>query len=202
MMFNYVFTIAVGYLLGSIPVGYLLVRIFRHQDIRQTGSGNIGATNVARSSPGLGILTLLLDGLKGFAAVLLARSLFPGHIDILFVAAFAAVVGHVFPVWLGFKGGKGVATGLGAFLILTPKAMLVMVGIFAVAVLIFRYISLGSILAVGCFPLLAWLLDGYRSNSPAIALMTLTSTLIIAKHHANIGRLLARTETRFGKAQT
>src|SRR5512135_3900432 len=104
-------TIAVSYLLGSIPFGYLLIKIFRGQDIRQSGSGNIGATNVSRTSPALGILTLFLDALKGFTAVAITRSLFPEHPLLMGVAALFSIVGHMFPVWLKFRGGKGVATG-------------------------------------------------------------------------------------------
>src|SRR5580693_7363117 len=110
----WILSISIAYLLGSIPFGYLLVRIFRNQDIREQGSGNIGATNVARSgAKGLGLATLLLDLGKAFAAVLIAKHLAPGMFDIAVVAAVAAVVGHCFPVWLGFKGGKGAATALG-----------------------------------------------------------------------------------------
>src|SRR3569833_1494024 len=113
-------SVVIAYLLGSIPFGYLLVRVFRKEDIREKGSGNIGATNVLRSgAKGLGLATLLLDLLKGLAAVMLARYLANGNYDIAIAAAVAAVLGHVFPVWLGFRGGKGVATALGAFLALT-----------------------------------------------------------------------------------
>src|SRR5438309_6457363 len=129
----------IGYLLGSIPFGYLLVRIFRGADVRTTGSGNIGATNVARTSPKLGLVTLLLDAGKGLAAVALVSALFPGIREISFVAAFAALCGHIFPVWLRFRGGKGVATALGSFLLLTPKAMLVSPAIFIVVAVSFRY---------------------------------------------------------------
>src|SRR5271163_1797552 len=108
-------TAAVSYLLGTVPFGYLLLRIFRGQDVRQTGSGNIGATNVSRTSPVLGALTLLLDGLKGLAAVVITRTLFPGQPFLLGTAAVLAIVGHMFPLWLDFRGGKGVATGLGSF---------------------------------------------------------------------------------------
>src|SRR5271167_2239691 len=118
-MTAFVITAAYSYCLGAIPFGYLLVRAFRGQDIRQTGSGNIGATNVSRTSPGLGALTLVLDALKGLAAVAITRMLFPGHNTLLGAAALFAIVGHAFPVWLGFRGGKGVATGLGSFVLLT-----------------------------------------------------------------------------------
>jgi glycerol-3-phosphate acyltransferase PlsY len=190
-------TVATSYLLGSIPSGYLLVRVFRRQDIRQSGSGNIGATNVARTSPALGILTLLLDALKGLAAVILTRALFPGQSILLGAAAFVAVVGHMFPVWLKFRGGKGVATGLGAFAVIVPKTILLMIGIFIALFLAFRYVSLASILTVAIFPLLAWMLHPH-SNSPAtLAAIAASSILIVVKHHENLRRLFAGTEPRF-----
>ncbi|MGA2697904.1 MAG: glycerol-3-phosphate 1-O-acyltransferase PlsY [Terriglobales bacterium] len=196
---DYVLIAAISYLFGSIPFGYILLRVVRGEDVRKLGSGNIGATNVARSSPSLGILTLLLDALKGFLAVFLTHVLFRGPILCMFVAGLFAIVGHLFPMWLAFKGGKGVATGLGAFVILTPKAMLVMLGIFVVVVAISRYVSLGSILAVGFFPLLGFWLDGYR-DTPEIAIMCIASILILSKHHANFARLFAGTEHRFGRS--
>ena len=144
--------LAIAYLLGSIPFGYLLVRILRKEDIRATGSGNIGATNVARSgAKGLGILTLLLDLLKGFAAVKIAAHFAPGApgfpSDLAVAAGIAAVLGHIFPIWLRFKGGKGVATGLGVDLALAPLAALCSLGVFIVVFAITRYVSLASILA-------------------------------------------------------
>lgn len=190
-------TAALAYLLGSIPFGFILVRIFRGQDVRQSGSGNIGATNVARSSPALGVLTLILDALKGLAAVALTRALFPGRNGLAAIAALFAIMGHMFPVWLKFRGGKGVATGLGAFAILAPKTILVVVGVFAAAVLAFRYVSLGSIVAVAIFPLLAWLLRDYNATPRVLVLMAIACVLIIAKHHQNIRRLLGGTEPRF-----
>ena len=151
----WVASISIAYLLGSIPFGYILVRLFRREDVRQQGSGNIGATNVARSGgTKLGVVTLLLDIGKAYAAVVIARHLAPGVYDVQVAAAVAAVVGHVFPVWLGFRGGKGVATGLGSFLLIAPKCVLVAAGIFIVVVAIFRYVSLGSIVAVAAFPIL------------------------------------------------
>jgi acyl phosphate:glycerol-3-phosphate acyltransferase len=199
-MNNYFATALLGYLLGSIPFGYILVRIFRGQDVRQIGSGNIGATNVARSSPMLGVLTLILDACKGLTAVFLTSRLFPGQPTLLLIAALFAVIGHLFPVWLRFKGGKGVATGLGAFILLTPKALLLMVGIFVAIVIATRYVSLGSIVAVALFPLLAFLLDGYRATN-ALCIMTVCSALIIVKHSKNIRRLCDGTESRFGRAR-
>src|SRR5712691_3807991 len=106
-------TAAVSYLLGSIPFGFILVRVFRGQDVRQTGSGNIGATNVARSSPVLGVLTLVLDALKGLAAVALTRAFSPNRNVLACMAALFAIMGHIFPLWLKLRGGMGVATGLG-----------------------------------------------------------------------------------------
>jgi acyl phosphate:glycerol-3-phosphate acyltransferase len=200
---------AASYLLGSIPFGYLLVRIFRGEDVRQSGSGNIGATNVSRKSPVLGVLTLLLDALKGSAAVwltyqVLARA-FPGNIDVdlypsCCIAGVFAVVGHMFPVWLRFRGGKGVATSLGAFAVLAPYATLGSVAIFLLVALVSRYVSLASIAAVVSFPVLAWFsLRGTRRGSlPTILPMTIVACLVVVKHHQNIRRLLAGTEPRFG----
>ena len=195
--------IAIGYLLGSIPFGYLLVRFVRGEDVRRSGSGNIGATNVARKSPLLVVFTLLLDALKGLTAVLLATALVgvAGGVkpySAMALAALAAVAGHMFPVWLKFRGGKGVATGLGAFVIIAPKAVLIAVGIFLILVLVFRYVSLGSVAAVAIFPSLAWSLHEYGNVWSALAFMTLASLLIVLKHRANIVRLLTGTEHRLG----
>ncbi len=190
-------TLAIAYLLGSIPSGYLLVRTFRKQDIRSMGSGNIGATNVARSGArGLGIATLLLDMAKGLVAVLIARSLAPGNMNIAITAAIAAILGHVFPVWLSFKGGKGVATGLGVFLALTWPSTLAVFLIFALVFTFTRYVSLASILAAASFPLFAFYFIPDRTP-PVIFGVVFIPLLIIAKHHANIRRLLSGTESRF-----
>jgi glycerol-3-phosphate acyltransferase PlsY len=193
----FLFTAGFSYLLGSIPFGYLLLRIFRGQDVRQSGSGNIGATNVARSSPGLGLLTLLLDALKGVAAVALARTIYPGTSILASVAALTAILGHMFPVWLEFRGGKGVATGFGSFLIVAPKTILVAVAIFLALVAAFRYVSLGSMIAVASLPLVAWALGDGRATPGMLLSMAAASIFIIAKHHGNIRRLLAGTEKRF-----
>src|SRR5437588_491556 len=148
-MLLFFITAAMSYLLGSIPFGYLLVKIFRGEDVRQSGSGNIGATNVSRKSPALGVLTLLLDAFKGAAAVWLAYFLSDrmsvGTLSyrVLSIAAFFAVFGHMFPIWLKFRGGKGVATGLGSFVAIAPKAVLVAAGIFLIILLLSRYVSLG-----------------------------------------------------------
>jgi acyl phosphate:glycerol-3-phosphate acyltransferase len=195
-MTSFLLTAAYSYLLGSIPFGYILVRAFRGQDVRQTGSGNIGATNVSRTSKGLGALTLALDALKGLAAVVITRAIFPGDETLLGAAALFAIVGHMFPVWLRFRGGKGVATGLGSFVILAPKTILVMLAVFVVIFLAFRYVSLASILTVALFPLLAWILEPERI-SQVLPFIAAACVLIVAKHHENIHRLLARTEPRF-----
>jgi glycerol-3-phosphate acyltransferase PlsY len=193
-----------SYVLGSIPFGYLLVRIFRGEDVRRSGSGNIGATNVARTSPALGAATLLLDALKGTAAVVLSYVVAdrleagPPRLELLALGALFAVVGHVFPVWLRFRGGKGVATGLGGFALIAPKALLIALAIFIAVVAVFRYVSLGSIAAVAAFPGLAWLIRQFELSPQGLALISLTSLLIVVKHHENIRRLLAGTESRLG----
>ena len=186
----------IGYLLGSIPFGYLLVLIFRGADVRTTGSGNIGATNVARTSPVLGMATLLLDALKGLAALILVSAIFSGERTAAFTAALAAICGHVFPVWLGFRGGKGVATGLGSLLLLTPKAILVAIGLFLAIAAAFRYVSLASIIAAVSLPIFAILLGEGRSPA-AVALIAAGSLIIVVKHHRNIRRMLSGTEPRF-----
>lgn len=155
---------AIAYLLGSIPFGYLLVQIFRKEDIRQTGSGNIGATNVIRSgSRWLGIFTLLLDLGKGFLAVTIARHLGTGSspIDSASIGAVFAVIGHVFPIWLRGKGGKGVATALGVFLALAPLGAASALTLFLIIFLGTRYVSLASILSAASFPVFVWLESRY-----------------------------------------
>ena len=196
------FILAIAYLLGSIPFGYLLVRIFRKEDIRATGSGNIGATNVVRSgAKGLGILTLLLDLLKGVAAVLLAAHFAPrtanGPSDLMVGAAIAVVLGHVFPVWLRFRGGKGVATALGVFLVLAPSVALAALVIFLLLALSTRYISLASVAAAAVIPVFAMLFVADRSPVYLGGVIFL-ALLVIVKHQANISRLLQGRESRFG----
>jgi glycerol-3-phosphate acyltransferase PlsY len=195
----YLTTAVFSYLLGSIPFGYLLVRIFKHEDVRSSGSGNIGATNVARKSPALGVATLLLDAAKGIAAVVIARAWFdlPRPQLLLTMAAFFAVVGHLFPVWLKFRGGKGVATSLGAFILLTPKSILCMFALFVLIAVAFRFISLASVSAAVAFPLLAWALHEY-ADSRQLLLIAAVSLLVIWKHRQNIARLADGTESRLG----
>jgi len=195
-------TLSLAYLLGSIPFGYLLVWLFRKQDVRATGSGNIGATNVARSGgKGLGLLTLLLDALKGYIAVLIAMHFAPntlhGPSTLAIAAAVVAVLGHVFPVWLSFRGGKGIATALGVFIALVPLVALASVILFALVVATTRLVSLGSILAAISIPFFALLLVPKRSPA-LLAGLTCISLVSILKHHANIVRLMQGKESRFG----
>ena len=246
---TYLTVAVVAYLLGSIPFGYILVKLFLKQDIRQTGSGNIGATNVARSGKkGLAIATLLLDAAKGAAAVALAlpiaRLIMPADKSIylgwqfthgtgpvsavyagvvasslaLTIAPLAALLGHTFPIWLRFKGGKGVATGVGAFLVLGPEAAVTSLLMFAIVFAIFRYVSLASVVASLAFPVLWFKLSrqhvfgsvyltpvdqpmfwGWRWDygTWCCLLVLACSVLIILKHHANIRRLLNGTEPKF-----
>lgn len=208
-MIYYLITGVVAYLLGSIPFGYILVKIFRGQDIRLSGSGNIGATNVVRSGArALGIVTLVLDTAKGWCAVAFAlvlsflnlgSSRVP-TIRLMALAALFAVAGHVFPVWLRFKGGKGVATALGVFSLLFPKAVLISLAIFIVVLAVSRYVSLGSILAALAFPVAAYFL--YHPETLALSFTSAVSLIVILKHHQNIRRLLAGNENRLGAAKS
>lgn len=199
-----------AYLLGSIPFGYLLVRVFRKEDIRQKGSGNIGATNVLRSgSKGLGAITFLLDVLKGYGAVVLCGiaathfGLAPeGHANSVGIAALFVVLGHIYPVWLGFKGGKGVATAFGVFLALAPWPALVGVGVFALVFAVSRYVSLGSIVSAAAFPVLALLMPHAPRTAWETAVLFIIPLIVILKHHQNIARLMSGTEYRFGKTGT
>ncbi|HZD92822.1 MAG TPA: glycerol-3-phosphate 1-O-acyltransferase PlsY [Candidatus Sulfotelmatobacter sp.] len=212
MVTLYVIVASVGYLLGSIPFGYLLVRILRGEDIRLSGSGNIGATNVARSgAKGLGIATLVLDALKGALAVWIAMvfaaskynfcadnspSFCVPPLRLMSMAALFAVLGHVLPVWLKFKGGKGVATALGVFCVLFPKAILVSLALFILVVAITRYVSLGSILGAISFPVAAYFMQS--PDAVSLVLASAVALIVVIKHHQNIGRLLMGTESRFG----
>lgn len=205
MLFAYLLIVAASFLLGSIPTGYLLVRIFRKQDIRAVGSGNIGATNVIRAGgKGLGAATFLLDVLKGCCSVwlgaALAAALMPSlsHRNAEALAALCAVLGHMFTPWLKFRGGKGVATGFGVFLVAAPLAALAAIALFAVIFALSRYVSLGSILAAASFPVFAWFM--VKGDRPAffLAVQAAVALLIIVRHHQNIRRLLAGTESRFG----
>jgi glycerol-3-phosphate acyltransferase PlsY len=197
--------VTAAYLLGSVPTGYLLVRFFLHRDIRSSGSGNIGATNVLRSGgKRLGAATFLLDMLKGCSAVwmggFLGALLLPGTPmrSAQALAALIAVLGHIFPIWLRFKGGKGVATGFGVFLVSAPWAALAAIAVFAVVLAISRYVSLASILGAACFPVFAWSLVSGSKPAVYIAVQIAVAAIIILKHHQNVRRLLSGTESRIG----
>ena len=191
---------AAAYFLGSIPFGILFARLFGAGDVRKAGSGNIGATNVARvAGPIPGILTLLFDTAKGAAAVWAAGRVTGDSATWMIVAALAALIGHCFPVWLNFKGGKGVATAAGAFLVLCPLALLAVVILFLVVVSFWRYISLGSISAAAAMPLLIYFLWAPHHAPP----LTVTfgalaaAAIIIYKHDGNIQRLVQGDEPKF-----
>jgi glycerol-3-phosphate acyltransferase PlsY len=191
-------SVLAAYLLGAIPFGYLIVRWRKGIDVRETGSHSTGATNVMRNLGIAGfVATLLLDAGKGMGAVWLASRL--THQDPCWtaLAAFGAITGHIFPVWLGFRGGKGVATGVGAFLLLAPVPMGLALALFAVVLAAWRYVSLGSITAAASFPVFVYLL---KSTPRAIvAGAAASAVLIIARHHANIRRLINGTESRVGR---
>ncbi len=186
----------VAYLLGSIPFGYLLVRFFRKEDIRATGSGNIGATNVIRSgAKGLGVATLVLDLLKALAAVEIAKHFAPAGGNLAIAAGVVAVLGHIFPVWLGFRGGKGVASALGVFLALSPLTAAGALIVFLVLAFTTRYISLASILGAASVPFLAWHFSHAWNLVIGLAIISL---VVIIKHHSNLARLIRGTESKFG----
>ena len=199
----WILTLSLAYLIGSVPTGYLLVRVFHKQDIRKSGSGNIGATNVARSgSKGLGMATLLLDVVKGVLAVAIAKHFaqslgFPQGYDLEAVAGLVAVAGHIFPVWLGFRGGKGVATALGVFLSLMPLSTVIALLLFALVFALTKYVSLASMLSAAGLAILCVATDT-RSRPVVDAVYVAIPVLVIAKHHGNIRRLIARTEPKFG----
>jgi glycerol-3-phosphate acyltransferase PlsY len=197
--------IAAAYLLGSIPFGYLIVRLTAGADVRETGSGGTGATNVSRRAGKVaGVLTLLLDAAKGAAAVVLASWLL--HTDSVVngpvaCAAVAVIVGHCFPIWLGFRGGKGVATGVGVFFVLAPWALGCAGIIFLLIVWLTRYVSLGSIVATAMFPVLVALQHFFVKPLPGfqyvLSVAVVGGSLIIFMHSANLARLLDGTESEF-----
>jgi len=184
-----------AYLLGAIPFGLILVRLRTGRDVRQSGSGNIGATNVLRTTGKIwGVATLLLDAVKGAAAVLLTGLLVPGETTILYLAGLAAVLGHCYPVYLRFSGGKGVATCLGVFLVLSPLAVLPTVGIFIAMTVITRTISIASISAAAAFPLMLWWLAPVTLVQLAAILGC--SAAVIWTHRTNIVRIIGGRENR------
>jgi glycerol-3-phosphate acyltransferase PlsY len=189
-----------AYLLGSIPFGLLLTKLFGGGDVRKGGSGNIGATNVARvAGPLAGILTLIFDTAKGAAAVWIAARMTNDSATWMMIAAFGVLLGHCFPVWLKFKGGKGVATALGVFLALSPLAAISALLLFILCVVYWRYVSLGSVSAAAAMPLLIYFLWAPGHAPPLIIdLGTLAiAALVIYKHDGNLQRLVDGTEPRF-----
>lgn len=198
------------WLIGSIPFSYLIARRTKNVDLREVGSGNVGATNVLRSAGKLpGLIALLLDMLKGFSSVWLvaffmSRPGWPfgpeagalGNADVWTgAAALAAVVGHLFPPWLRFRGGKGVATGAGAFLAIEPLALGFALIVFLLAVAITRFVAVGSMLGAATFPIFLGLLFG--GGSKEVMFASAIALLVVARHHTNIRRIIAGTEARF-----
>jgi glycerol-3-phosphate acyltransferase PlsY len=188
--------ILIAYLLGAIPFGYLLTRFVTGKDVRSEGSGNIGATNVLRAAGrAAAIATLLLDIGKGFAAVWIAAYLTDGSPGWSADAALAVMVGHAFPIFLGFKGGKAVATFFGAFLYLTPIPALAALIVFVIVVTVTRYISAGSILAAASFPLGVWLIQHATLNEVLAALIA--AAIVVYRHKDNMTRMRAGKEAVF-----
>lgn len=191
----YLVVALIGYGLGSIPFGLLLTRAAGLGDVRAIGSGNIGATNVLRTgNKKVAAATLLLDLLKGTAAVLIARLLMPTVPNVDMLAGVAAFIGHLFPVWLGFKGGKGVATYIGVLLGLFWPAVLIFAGVWIAVAYFSRYSSLAALVATLIVPLSLWAL-GLNLLAAVLALLTV---VVWIKHHANIRRLLSGTEGKIG----
>lgn len=188
--------VVVGYLLGSIPFGLILTRLGGAGDIRAIGSGNIGATNVLRTGrKGLAAATLAFDLLKGLLPTLAAGHTFGPDMAVL--TGLGAVLGHCFPVWLRFKGGKGVATAAGVVLALSPVTLLVILALFVVLVAATRYVSLGSVSAAAAAPIVAWLLERYQFAE----LFLIIAVIVVFMHRANIGRLLKGTENKLSFAK-
>lgn len=200
--------VLLSYLIGSVPFGYLVVRLSGGGDVRETGSGGTGATNVSRrAGTAAGVLTLVLDALKGACAVLLAKVLAGGGLAttgaewLIAAAAVAAVVGHIFPVWLGFRGGKGVATAVGVFCVIAPFALLCAGIVFVAVVSLTRYVSLASLCAAASIPLFVWLqkllVQPEADITPLLTAAFLGALLIVFAHRGNIARLMKGTEPKF-----
>jgi glycerol-3-phosphate acyltransferase PlsY len=189
-------TILIAYLIGAIPFGYVLVRLTTGKDVRSSGSGNIGATNVLRTTGrAAGVATLLLDVAKGFFAVWLAAKMTDDDPLWMSLAALAVMAGHAFPVFLKFQGGKAVASFIGAFLCLTPLPLAAVLILFVITVVITKAISAGSILAAGTFPLGVWLI--LHPPAPVLMASLIAGAFIVYRHKSNMERLRAGTENRF-----
>lgn len=196
-----ILAVVVAYLLGAIPFGYLLVKLKTGADVRASGSGNIGATNVFRTTGrAIGVLTLLLDALKAYAAVALASRLTGGDEVWTGAAAVAVLLGHIFPVFLRFHGGKAVASFIGAYLYLAPIPLLAVLAVFVAAVWRTKFISLGSVLAAGLFPLAVWIV--MRPHWPLVLASIVSAALILWRHKGNIARLHQGTEHVFTFARS
>ena len=206
MWMSFVVASAIAYLLGSIPFGLILVRTFRGMDVRQTGSGNIGSANVARLSRGLGVWTLILDSAKGYVAVIIARAI-ANHSAagtgalryvgiVVGASALFAVLGHMFSIFLKFKGGKGVATAMGAFLAILPLAVLIAALLYVAIYAFSHYTSLASITSAGLFPVIAGILMTPAERQVVLPFIAAVCLIIVVKHHQNIRRLLSGTENR------
>lgn len=186
----------IAYFLGAIPFGYLIVKLTKGTDVRSSGSGNIGATNVLRTTGrALGTVTLLLDIAKGFAAVWIAAKLTGDSTFWISLAALAVMAGHAFPIFLRFQGGKAVASFVGAFLYLTPLPLLAVLLLFIAAVAVTRYISLGSIVAAAAFPFGVWMI--LHPGWPVVLAAFVAAAFIIYRHRSNLKRLRNGTENRF-----
>ena len=195
LMIAFILYLILAYLIGAIPTGLLLTRLTGGGDIRSVGSGNIGATNVYRTAGRkLGILTLIGDALKGLLPVLVAATLLSYGDERLGAVAIAAFIGHCYPVYIGFKGGKGVATALGIYLVLSPLAVLGAFLVFAGLLWKWRYVSLGSICAAASIPLLVYLVE---RSLPLLLATLVISSIVIIRHHSNISRLINGTENPF-----
>ena len=191
-----ILVLVAAYLIGGIPFGYLLVKLKSGEDVRGMGSGNIGATNVLRTTGrSLGIATLLLDIAKGAFAVWMADRLLAGSVDGMALTALAVMAGHAYPVFLKFRGGKAVASFVGAFLYLTPIPLLTVLLVFVVTVAVTRYISLGSVIAAGFFPIAVFLIE----HPPAIVLLSaaIAGAFIVIRHTSNLSRINAGNEHVF-----
>ena len=195
MSLNFLFAVTAAYILGSVPFALILARRWGIADLRSVGSGNLGATNVLRSSGvRAAVSVVVLDIAKGASSVLLAQRLTdagPGAT----AAGLAAIVGHIYPVWLGFKGGKGVATACGVFSVLTPTPIPVALGVFTATVWATRYVALGSVIACGVLPLIAY---AAGAPTPVVIAALATAALVVFRHRSNLTRIRAGTEPRLG----